>query len=508
METIDFDLEIKPYNNNERIISALNEFSNSFINSPISDLGDKVQIQNAESIPIYSINVNSKIEIRKIQKKEELKTNHIRNRVNGNANIWDISIDNIELESKGEYNATIIGTEHSLNCERCNGLGKIDCTSCKGQGDSICKNCKGFGKTDCRKCNTEGYIQCKECKGKGEILDGYGKEKKYKTCRNCKGNGKIVCDYCTKGYIDCKSCDKTGREKCFNCKGKRFSNCTLCLGMKYFEVYENLNVKLENYNDSFIINEDKVASNLNITKRLNVVKCDTVIITTHSITDDLLSSILDENLRSVVITQISKSQKHRNVIDISSNSKVLKEEVILKQFEDIVKIDYLYNDKKYTIYFYNNFVDNYSENNPVQELVDLQLKKEAEEKAITEEEKRNLLLEKTKIEEENRKILKEKLLHDVETVPSTKNETRNTELPIEKSTRINDILETQNIYSNKNFYLALLLALFNLDRLYTGKTLIGILKFFTYGCFGLFWILDILFLLTGKYKDSNGKILK
>ena len=51
---------------------------------------------------------------------------------------------------------------------------------------------------------------------------------------------------------------------------------------------------------------------------------------------------------------------------------------------------------------------------------------------------------------------------------------------------------------------SVLLGGFGVDRFYLGYTGIGILKLLTGGCFGILWIVDIVFLLTGKLVPADG----
>ena len=51
---------------------------------------------------------------------------------------------------------------------------------------------------------------------------------------------------------------------------------------------------------------------------------------------------------------------------------------------------------------------------------------------------------------------------------------------------------------------SVLLGGFGIDRFYLGYTGIGILKLLTGGCFGILWIVDIVFLLTGKLVPADG----
>jgi TM2 domain-containing membrane protein YozV len=63
----------------------------------------------------------------------------------------------------------------------------------------------------------------------------------------------------------------------------------------------------------------------------------------------------------------------------------------------------------------------------------------------------------------------------------------------------------------KDWLTALLLSIFlgglGVDRFYTGYIGLGILKLITCGGAGIWAIIDIILIATGKYKDSNGNPL-
>lgn len=60
----------------------------------------------------------------------------------------------------------------------------------------------------------------------------------------------------------------------------------------------------------------------------------------------------------------------------------------------------------------------------------------------------------------------------------------------------------------KTFVIALLFGLLGFHRFYVGKNLTGILYFLTGGLLGIGWIVDCVLILTGAFKDSEGKPLK
>jgi hypothetical protein len=69
-----------------------------------------------------------------------------------------------------------------------------------------------------------------------------------------------------------------------------------------------------------------------------------------------------------------------------------------------------------------------------------------------------------------------------------------------------------NLISPRSKGTTLLLAIFfgefGIHQFYVGKTAKGILYFFTFGLFFIGWLFDIILLITGNFKDSNGLKLK
>ena len=55
--------------------------------------------------------------------------------------------------------------------------------------------------------------------------------------------------------------------------------------------------------------------------------------------------------------------------------------------------------------------------------------------------------------------------------------------------------------------LSILLGELGVDRFYTGSTMLGILKLLTFGGCGVWWIIDIILIVMGSYKDAYGRPL-
>jgi TM2 domain-containing membrane protein YozV len=66
--------------------------------------------------------------------------------------------------------------------------------------------------------------------------------------------------------------------------------------------------------------------------------------------------------------------------------------------------------------------------------------------------------------------------------------------------------------SDRSWVLTLILSVFvgilGADRFYLGYFWLGIAKFITLGGFGIWWVVDIILILTGKMKDFEGGIIR
>lgn len=55
------------------------------------------------------------------------------------------------------------------------------------------------------------------------------------------------------------------------------------------------------------------------------------------------------------------------------------------------------------------------------------------------------------------------------------------------------------------FLLCFFLGVFGAHRFYVGKIGTGILELLTAGGLGIWWLVDIIMIVTGSFRDSNGK---
>jgi len=56
-------------------------------------------------------------------------------------------------------------------------------------------------------------------------------------------------------------------------------------------------------------------------------------------------------------------------------------------------------------------------------------------------------------------------------------------------------------------WLSILLGEFGVDHFYVGKMLTGLLKLITVGGFGIWWLIDVIAVCSGKFKDKDGNVI-
>lgn len=96
--------------------------------------------------------------------------------------------------------------------------------------------------------------------------------------------------------------------------------------------------------------------------------------------------------------------------------------------------------------------------------------------------------------------------------------------PVKKKTKTVEVVKSNKVEKNetttyeavassgKSQVAALLLSIFlgglGIDRFYLGYTLLGVLKLITLGGFGIWYIIDLVLIITGDLQPKNGSYSK
>jgi hypothetical protein len=475
---------VRPFTDNQRLIREINNWSNNIPNSPIKDLGNQIKITESTVKEFYFVKLESFAEIRELENKIiPYSGNQIENQNIFNKNeidIWDEKVSIPKLFTNSNFDIQIKGSKYICDCETCNATGDIACYNCGGQGKNKCSKCHGAGQKKCSICDGRGEKRCHFCNGRGQIekskYNPNGSPIKYfEGCNSC-SNGYIPCSSCQQGIQRCTSCAGNGQETCSKCSGRGKNTCGKCVGKRQLLKYINLNIQFISGKYPKILNESKLPENF-----IRDINLDETYLQSPFVEIELdkfdkkFSESIDNNIFGKTFNELL--EKSNEELNDFSDTKIHKQKYSIYKHDNLIETFFSYKGKMYSIYFYNDFKNSFSNENPILEHSD----------NIGE-------IAKKYFDEQNFTLAYSEI---------------NSALKIFPNNEKYQILKKEIVESaNKRYTVALILAFFQLDRFYTGRYLLGILKIITIGGFMIMYIMDIVFLLTGKYKDSNGNIIK
>ncbi len=159
-------------------------------------LGDRVQIEEIQTLACYTVRLQSQYEERSIS--QALRPYHggevdDRGQPPGT---WDIPVPPPEDFEDRTEKRPVPHTEQVQNCGACGGFGKVNCGRCSGWGKITCTSCSGNGyrmRTEFRTTQGPNGMQTETVQVRDNCSCFGGKV----NCPQCIGHGKITCGTCT-----------------------------------------------------------------------------------------------------------------------------------------------------------------------------------------------------------------------------------------------------------------------------------------------------------------------
>ena len=368
---------VKEFTDKEKIKKAISNWSNLLPNSPIKNLGGLIEIKEANVKEFYKLKMDTFAEIRELQvltrpfyeTVPSERTIFSKNQVD----VWAENIPMPDLFSNLEKNQTVYGSERVYDCRACSAKGEIKCYKCSGLGKSRCSGCGGGGQIKCSSCGGKGEKQCPSyCYTRNGQENGYHQGNK--RCVTCGGRMFVPCSSCVHGFQNCSTCGMSGQEICSNCSGSGSIKCDTCKGKQQMESYFNINIKFVNDTYSEILNENKLPESF--IKELDMsndyIENSFVKLEEKEFHQTHIESISNKYFQNCFLELKEKSKRKLNSITNSdTNSFIIhRERFCIYRNDNLIEVFFSYKKKPYSIYFYNEFKNFHSINNPIQEISD------------------------------------------------------------------------------------------------------------------------------------------
>jgi len=236
----------------------LSRLAQEIPNHDIDNFGNAIDIEQAQLIPCYWMEINTLYEQRIVERQEApfLEQEIPPLTVNeGNVLPWSYSF--IERTDFEEFHDDLrVEDSQSVHaCDECSETGSVTCPDCEGNGRVQCPDCDGTTNVSCPQCRGQGVVKrqrqipaeerCYTCFGRKTIETPFGGyspgEWQVKTCPQCYGRGFRMgtqteyysepCNYCgTRGRVRCDTCNASGIMTCRTCYGDTRITCPRCDG--------------------------------------------------------------------------------------------------------------------------------------------------------------------------------------------------------------------------------------------------------------------------------------
>ena len=322
----------------------------------IGNLGEAAVFSSIIEIPTYVISLDTQYERRSLYKGvypyfgKNIFPNFIN--LSNHSDLWSVNVSLIE-DFKTKINCYMVqGSENITICNDCQGRGEVYCSSCGGHGELTCSTCGGRARIACSRCNGVGTENCHRCGGRGSFQGNSDVNYREITCPSCNGRQRVTCSSCGgNGTKDCPDCTN-GKVRCSRCSGSGILTCGSCKGAGKF-------ISLEYLKDAFVyrgwlrsVHYDSIPSE--IVSKISGERNSSETIVEYE--DRLISDAIFESTNHTKLKHMGKDffQAVRNIKAMGVYSKdyrILKQKIVIKKV-DVLKVDYKYLEKQYTMWLY------------------------------------------------------------------------------------------------------------------------------------------------------------
>ena len=349
----------------------------------LQGIGDKIEITSALELPFYRVIVNTQYESRRLfegqkpYRGEDIPPKQI---TLSNAMPWIYKTSHYTDYQTHNEVFVINNSQEVHKCYTCNGVGRVTCHGCGGRGTVTCSSCGGKGFNSCSSCGGKGNNRCWSCNGSGSIQKSeYRNGVSYNVsapCSSCGGKGSNTCNTCGgRGTVTCRTCGGGGSVTCYYCGGTGQLTCTTCDG-------EGKVVNYVAFNNDFTPGEQ--ARNVpNVETPQAVIKGDDPYIYAKEVKalgdykmeniftmeDTALVEGVVFDIKYALLKNAAKDALNEALKELNEESVMLSQK--LRFFSaSVIKLDYTYGGKKYTMWFYDGDRTIYSASDPILDFVE------------------------------------------------------------------------------------------------------------------------------------------
>ena len=321
---------------------TLNKWSNKLPFTVTRNLGDAVELVSANMFHAYSFSVDTEFV------KREFDLQKGGNPVSSPADIKRYGLWTVPgVKDCGDFDFPIKETCYKETCDHCGGEGKSTCDECGGGRKVTCKKCDGSGKTKCHTCWGKGETNCprygRDWKhGDGRYPDGH-------LCPECHGTNKVTCKKCHgTGEVTCSKCGGRGEVTCDKCDGKGYITCAECDGRGWNSFTWHL-IQSEEEDALRVMFYDA-----GIAEKAEAKDCkkyvSTVAFSEEKSAGQVDMSGIAADCSDFASELHAKWSETHGKFEGHDDLRVRKQKVELLQYDALVKYEYKYKEKTYTIW--------------------------------------------------------------------------------------------------------------------------------------------------------------